>query len=162
MWMRTRKPLHGAEIQYLRRTGTLLRIEDDEIYVDADGRVELLPGVAETLASLQGQAVFVITNQSGLVKGLLTLAQVGSFIDQINAQCGDVIQDFWASPLVDSPYPSPIRACCSAWRISISSICRPRHTSVIPKMIDAVPRRLGSDHLSGPRRILAGAMGEEV
>ncbi len=87
--------------------GTLLRIEDDEIYVDADGRVELLPGGAETLASLQGQAVFVITNQSGLVKGLLTLAQVGSFIDQINAQCGDVIQDFWASPLVDSPYRKP-------------------------------------------------------
>lgn len=72
-----------------------------------DGRVELLPVVAETLASLQRQAVFIITNQSGLVKGLLTLAQVVSFTVQINAQCGGVIQDCWANPLLDSPYRKP-------------------------------------------------------
>lgn len=87
--------------------GTLLRVEDDEIYFDEDGRVEPLPNVAEKLLTLRGTAVFVITNQSGLEKGTLTSQQVQSFIAQINEQCGNVIQDYWACPFQRSDYRKP-------------------------------------------------------
>ena len=43
--------------------GTLLRVEDDEIWKDEAGHVELLPGVEEKLESLHGTPVFVVTNQ---------------------------------------------------------------------------------------------------
>jgi D-glycero-D-manno-heptose 1,7-bisphosphate phosphatase len=51
--------------------------------------------------------VFVITNQSGLAKGVLTSKQVHSFIEQINKQCGHVIQDYWACPFQCSDYRKP-------------------------------------------------------
>lgn len=87
--------------------GTLLRVEGEELYFDEDGRVELLPNVAEKLSTLQGTSVFVITNQSGLEKGTLTLHQVRSCIAQVNEQCGHVIQDYWACPFQRSVYRKP-------------------------------------------------------
>jgi len=87
--------------------GTLLRVEDDEIYFGGDGRVELLPNVAEKLLTLRGMTVFVITNQSGLEKGILTVEQVRSYIEQINERCGHVIQDYWACPFQRSDYRKP-------------------------------------------------------
>ena len=79
---------------YFDLDGTLLRVENDEIYFDRNGRVELLPSVAEKLETIREMAVFVITNQSAFEKGILTWDQVHSFVEQINERCGPIIQDY--------------------------------------------------------------------
>ncbi len=87
--------------------GTLLRVKDDEIWKDNAGHVELLPGVPEKLKSLHGKPVFVLTNQSGIEKGLLTTQEVADFIAQINERCESVVVDYWACPYITSGYRKP-------------------------------------------------------
>lgn len=87
--------------------GTLLRVKDDEIWKDQAGHVELLPAVEGRLKSLQGKPVFVVTNQSGIEKGLLTSQDVADFIAQINIKCESVVVDYWACPYVTSRYRKP-------------------------------------------------------
>ncbi|MEA2642330.1 MAG: D-glycero-D-manno-heptose 1,7-bisphosphate phosphatase [Chloroflexota bacterium] len=74
--------------------GTLLALDDDEIARDGAGRVRLLPGVAERLASLQGQRVYVVSNQSGVARGTLSIADARGFVEQVNAQADRVIADY--------------------------------------------------------------------
>jgi D-glycero-D-manno-heptose 1,7-bisphosphate phosphatase len=59
---------------FLDRDGTI--IEDPGYLADADG-VRLLPGAAEAIASLNraGRPAVVVTNQSGIARGLLTREQ---------------------------------------------------------------------------------------
>jgi histidinol-phosphate phosphatase family protein len=59
---------------FLDRDGTI--IEDPGYLADAD-RVRLLPGAAEAIASLNraGRPAVVVTNQSGIARGLLTREQ---------------------------------------------------------------------------------------
>ena len=87
--------------------GTLLRVKDDEIWKDNAGHVELLSGVQEKLKSLHGKPVFVVTNQSGIEKGLLTPQEVANFIAQINEKCENVVVDYWACPYITSGYRKP-------------------------------------------------------
>ncbi len=82
-------------------------MEDDEIWKDEAGHVELLPGVEEKLESLHGKPVFVVTNQSGIEKGLLTPPDVAGFIAQINRKCEGVVMDYWACPYAISEYRKP-------------------------------------------------------
>lgn len=74
--------------------GTLVALDQDEIYRDPEGRVQLLPGVAERLASLRGEPVFVVTNQSGVARGILTQAEARDFVEQVAAQVPSVITDY--------------------------------------------------------------------
>jgi D-glycero-D-manno-heptose 1,7-bisphosphate phosphatase len=67
----------------------------------------MLPGVAERLRDCSYDTVLVVTNQSGLERGTLTPEEVRGWIDQLNAACGGVIDDWWASPRLDSPYRKP-------------------------------------------------------
>jgi D-glycero-D-manno-heptose 1,7-bisphosphate phosphatase len=74
--------------------GTLLALDTDEIYRDEDGRVRLLPGVAEKLGALRGQRVFVVTNQGGVGLGHLTEAEARGFIEQLDSQISGIITDY--------------------------------------------------------------------
>lgn len=66
--------MSGRTAVFLDRDGTL--IEDPGYLADPDG-VRLLPGVAPAVARLNraGLIVVVVTNQSGIARGLLTEAQ---------------------------------------------------------------------------------------
>ncbi len=88
---------------------TLVRIEDDEIFTDATGNVEILPNTVETLRQKvhHFDALFIITNQSGIEKGTLSIERAKSFIDQINTATGGLITDYWVCPHVESPYRKP-------------------------------------------------------
>ena len=57
---------------FLDRDGTI--IEDAE-YLHDPGRVRLIPGAADAIRGLKakGYAIVVVTNQSGIARGLLTL-----------------------------------------------------------------------------------------
>lgn len=60
---------------FFDRDGTLI---EHVAYLSDPGRVVLLPGVRETAARLQAAAVrmFLFTNQSGVGRGLFTMAEV--------------------------------------------------------------------------------------
>ena len=92
---------------FLDLGGTLLRIQNDEIFVGPDGSVEILPNVVQRLSAVEQDAILVVTNQSGLEKGTLTTRQVRAFIDQLNRATGGVIDDYWASPFLASPFRKP-------------------------------------------------------
>lgn len=74
--------------------GTLVRVAADEVYLDAVGQVELLPGVAEKLSQLANCKIFVITNQAGVAEGLMSEAQAHDLVAQVNAQVGGKITDY--------------------------------------------------------------------
>ena len=50
---------------------------------------------------------FVVTNQSGIEKGLITVETSNSFIDQVDKAIGGLVTDFWACPWVESVYRKP-------------------------------------------------------
>ena len=94
---------------FLDLGGTLVRIEEDEIFTDATGSVEILPNTVEILMdrAQDFDAIFIITNQSGIEKGTLSVERAKSFIDQVNTEIGDLITDYWVCPHTESPYRKP-------------------------------------------------------
>ena len=94
---------------FLDLGGTLVRIEDDEIFTDATGHVEILPNTVETLRQKASDfdAIFIITNQSGIEKGTLSIEHAKSFIDQVNTAIGGIITDYWVCPHIESAYRKP-------------------------------------------------------
>ena len=85
---------------FLDLGGTLVRIEDDEIFTDAAGNVEILPNTVEALrrSAQDFDAIFIITNQSGIEKGTLSMESAKSCVDQVNTAIGDLITDYWVWP----------------------------------------------------------------
>ena len=73
--------------------GTLLAIADDEIALDAAGRVTVLPGVVTALKRLRGRPLFVITNQQGVALGSLSVDQAHGFVAQLDSALGGLITD---------------------------------------------------------------------
>ena len=100
-------PMYNA--LFLDLGGTLVRIEDDEIFTDATGNVEILPNTVETLRQKASDfdAIFIITNQSGIEKGTLSIESAQSFINQVNAAIGGLITDYWVCPHIESSYRKP-------------------------------------------------------
>ena len=94
---------------FLDLGGTLVRIENDEIFTNATGNVELLPNTVAILRrkAPDFDAIFIITNQSGIEKGTLSVECAKSFIDQVNTAIGDLITDYWVCPHIESPYRKP-------------------------------------------------------
>lgn len=68
-------PARGQRAVFLDRDDTLLV---DQGYMSDPGQVCLLPGVPEALARLQqaGRALVLISNQSGVARGLISVEQV--------------------------------------------------------------------------------------
>ena len=67
---------------FLDRDGVVI---EDSHYLDDPSRVKLLPGAAETIAALNraGWTIVVVTNQSGVARGLFSLDSVGAVHDHI-------------------------------------------------------------------------------
>ena len=97
--------MHSA--LFLDLGGTLLRLQDNEIFVAPDGSVEILPNVVHRLSTVEQDIVLVVTNQSGIEKGTLTTRQVRTFIEQLNRATHGVIDDYWACPFVASRFRKP-------------------------------------------------------
>ncbi len=88
--------------------GTLLKLtEDDQIYMDSHGKTELLPNVQSVLSELEDETIFVVTNQSGIEKGIVSLDDVFNWMTQIEEICEITIEDYWACPALDSSFRKP-------------------------------------------------------
>jgi len=83
---------------FFDRDGTLM---EDEHYCGYPAKVRVYPGVAEALARLRkaGFGVFVITNQSGIGRGLITDEQYQSVQEEFLRQVG--------RDLIDASYYCP-------------------------------------------------------
>ena len=94
---------------FLDLGGTLVRVENDEIYTDRDGNVEFLPNTVAVLKSRAREfdAVFIVTNQAGIENGIVSLEALNSFVHQVNDAVGGMITDFWACPRSGSSYRKP-------------------------------------------------------
>jgi len=85
---------------FLDRDGTIIKEVD---YLDSLDKVELLPGVPEALLSLRagGFKLFVITNQSGVARGLFSetfVQRTHEFISYILGEQGCTIDGFYFCP----------------------------------------------------------------
>lgn len=75
--------------------GTLLALDEhDEIACDEQGHVTVLPGVRHWLPILAGTPVFVVTNQSGIAHGTLSIERFHDFCDQLSAATDGVITSY--------------------------------------------------------------------
>lgn len=76
-------PLKGVTV-FLDRDGTVNR---DTGYVKSPEELELLPGVVESIARLKraGARVVIVTNQSGVARGLVTLEQLKAIHARLRA-----------------------------------------------------------------------------
>lgn len=84
----------------LDRDGTII---PDHAYVSDPNTVSLLPGAADAIRRLAaaGYPSIVITNQSGIARGLISLAQYHSVrrrLDELLAAEGAVLADTFACP----------------------------------------------------------------
>lgn len=94
---------------FLDLGGTLVRTENEEIYLDGRGHVEFLPNSIKMLKSKSAyfDKVFVVCNQPGIEKGTLPLEKSTAFIRQIHSKCGPIVSDYWICPFENSPFRKP-------------------------------------------------------
>ncbi len=81
--------------------GTLVGMDETrQLPLDDRGlvKIELLPGVAETLEPMRDHLIFVITNQAGIRRGRLTLAQVESALRDLDAELGGILTGWQICP----------------------------------------------------------------
>ena len=83
---------------FLDRDGVLNK--DNPNYTFRVAEFIILPGVIEALSLLKnaGFLLVVVTNQSGIAKGIYTQAQVGECHQYFQKECGSLIDHFYFSP----------------------------------------------------------------
>lgn len=93
--------MSGRPAAFLDRDGTIIR---DASYVRDPADVDLLPGAADAIRRLgeRGVAVVVITNQSGIARGWLSVADYES----VRARMNELLLDV-AGAAVDATYMCP-------------------------------------------------------
>ncbi len=74
----------GRRAVFLDRDGTII---EDRNYLREPEQIRLLPGAADAIARLNenGFLVIVVTNQSGIARGLLSLNEYGTIERQVGA-----------------------------------------------------------------------------
>ncbi len=83
---------------FLDRDGVLN--EDDPNYTYEVSKFNILPGVPEALGVLKGHGflLVVVTNQSGIDRGIYTMDQVKACHDYLQQNCDHAIDKFYFSP----------------------------------------------------------------
>lgn len=85
--------------------GTLVRMDETrQLPLGPDGRIviELMPGVAEKLAPIRDHLIFVVTNQAGIARGRLTMAQVEDAIAELDTILGGILSGWQICPHDDA------------------------------------------------------------
>ena len=83
---------------FLDRDGVLN--EDDPNYTYELSKFKILPGVPEALRLIkqQGFLLIVVTNQSGIAKGLYSIEQMNACHEYLERHCDHSIDKFYFSP----------------------------------------------------------------
>lgn len=83
---------------FLDRDGVINKDYVDYVY--SEDKLEILPGVAEALKTLKenGYLLIVITNQSGIAKGIYTIEQMHYCHGLIQERCDKLIDHIYFAP----------------------------------------------------------------
>jgi D-glycero-D-manno-heptose 1,7-bisphosphate phosphatase len=85
--------------------GTLVVMDETrQLPLTDDGKIELelLPRVKETLEPMRDHLIFVVTNQAGIKRGRLILAQVESALHELDAALGGILTAWQICPHDDN------------------------------------------------------------
>ena len=94
----------GNAAYFFDLAGTLVKFDDNrELPLDAKGNIviELMPGVAETLAPIRDHLMFVVTNQAGIKRGRLTAEKVEAAIVALDLILGEILTAWQVCPHTD-------------------------------------------------------------
>jgi D-glycero-D-manno-heptose 1,7-bisphosphate phosphatase len=81
--------------------GTLVAMDENRqlpLSADREIKIELLPGVRETLAPMRDHLIFVTTNQAGIKRGRLTLRQVEAGLRRLDDTLGGILTAWQICP----------------------------------------------------------------
>ena len=108
----SRRPAALRRAVFLDRDGTL-HVERDFCRRAQD--IEVLPGVREALEALRaaGFALVVVTNQSGIARGLLDEITLSGIHDELQRQLGGCIDAFFHCPHHPSEGSGPYTRTCT-------------------------------------------------
>lgn len=99
-WKGDDRQMRGLKAVFLDRDGTIIQ---NMGFLGDSGLARIIPGVPETLLMLKsiGFSLIVVTNQSGVAKGLFSLDQVDRVnrrIQQMLAESGAMIDGWYVCP----------------------------------------------------------------
>lgn len=82
---------------FMDRDGTVI---EERHYLSDPGLIEIFPGVKERLFSLKcaGIKLIVISNQSGIARGLLNMEQAEAVNSELNRMLHNIIDGFYICP----------------------------------------------------------------
>lgn len=97
------KPMiaNGNVALFCDLVGTLVAMDETrQLPLNSAGQVkiELLPRVKQLLAPMRDHLIFVVTNQAGIKRGRLTLAQVESALHGLDAALGGLLTAWQICP----------------------------------------------------------------
>jgi len=111
--------------------GTLVAMDETrQLPLDCHGqiRIELLPGVKRRLASIRDHLIFVVTNQAGIKRGRVSLAQIESALRELNAALDGILSGWQICPHDDAdncdcrkPKDGMVRRLASAHQIDLQA-----------------------------------------
>ena len=127
---------------FLDRDGVINKDYVDYVYTAE--KLEILPGVPETLDALKkaGYVIVVVTNQSGIAKGIYTREQMHETHRLIQEACDHAIDHFYYAPwhpkihesLTRKPDTLMFEKAIAKFKVdtSISWMVGDKHTDLIP------------------------------
>jgi D-glycero-D-manno-heptose 1,7-bisphosphate phosphatase len=117
---------------FLDRDGVVI---EDGHYLGDSSRIRLVPGSAEAIAALTraGWLVRIVTNQSGVARGMFTIESV----DEVHRQLSDLLRGFGATVNAYRFCPHHPEAIVSAYRVMCE--CR----KPLPGMLLSAAAELG-------------------
>jgi histidinol-phosphate phosphatase family protein len=86
---------------FLDLVGTLVRMDETrQLPLDERGEIviELLPGVADTLAPIRDHLIFVVSNQAGIKRGRLTADAVEQAMQALDDRLGGILSGWKVCP----------------------------------------------------------------
>lgn len=115
-----------AAAVFLDRDGTILR---EVGYLSREEEMEILPGVPEAIRMLtdRGYKIVVVTNQSGVARGLLSeerLKQINAAMRRRLAEAGAVLDGIYYCPHHPSEGVAPYRVLCDCRKPNTGMISR--------------------------------------
>lgn len=96
---------NGNAALFMDLGGTLVKLDESgEIPLDAKGNIalELLPGVLEKLSPIRDHLMLVVSNQSGIARGRLTMEKVEAAMVELDHRLGDILTGWMICPHRDA------------------------------------------------------------